>query len=193
MNNLSLYRIIYYHLPHALRMPKTLAWLKLSLTYLQMVILRLDEEFLEARRLAWMTPQVCYIEKYLRVHFGDNTIRLIEVSDIELYAFLAGEVSGIVQDFIVRVISDGGTVETGADGTHTYIANMVAALGGNPQTNDLYLTDEGTIMYTSAKLDLAKFVVQVSLAVYNQFSQSIMETVRKFRLPAVKFIFQIVS
>jgi len=191
MNNISLYRIIYYHLAHVLRMPKTLAMLKLSLTYLQMIMLRLDEDYLEARRLAYMTPQVCYIEKYLQIHFGDNTISVIDIQDIEQYAFLTAESSGVVQDFVTRVTADGGTVESGSDGTHGYLALMVAELGGDAQSNDLFLTDEGTIMYTSAELDLARFAVRCSLSAYTKFSQSITETVRKFKLPGTKFIFQI--
>jgi hypothetical protein len=192
MNNISLYRILYYHLPHALRKVKTLGLLKLSLTYLQMIMLRLDEDYLEARRLAYMTPQVCYIEKYLQVHFGDNSIRIIDVEDVERYEFLSGDVKDVVADYLVRVEADGGTVETGADDTYTYLAEAVAALGGDV-SNDLFLDDEGTILYTSAELDTARFVVKCSLAAYTQFSQSITETVRKFKLPGIKFIFQVIA
>ena len=192
MNNISLYRILYYHLPHALRQVKILGLLKLSLSYLQMIMLRLDEQTLEARRLAWMTPQVCYIEKYLQIHFGDNTIKILDVSDIEQYAFLTGEVTGMVAEYLARVTADGGTVQADANGAYGYLAEMINNLGGDAATNDLFLTDEGTIMYTSAELDTASFVVQCSLAAYTKFSQSITETVRKFKLPGLTFIFQVI-
>lgn len=191
MNNISLYRILYFHLPHILRKTKIIGVLKLSLTYMQMVILRLDEQTLEARRLAWMTPQVCYIEKYLQVHFGDNTIRIIDVADVERYAFLTGDVKDAVADFLARVAADGGSVETGIDDTYEYLVEAVAELGGDV-SNDLFLDDEGTILYTSAELDTATFVVQCSLGAYEQFSQSITETVRKFKLPGLTFIFQVI-
>ena len=90
MNNTSLYRIIHYHLAHALRKSKTLGWLKLSVTYLQMLVLRWDESMLEARRLAYMTPQVCYLEKYLQIKFGDNSIRVVDPT-VDLYAFTSAE------------------------------------------------------------------------------------------------------
>jgi hypothetical protein len=193
MNNISLYRILFYHLPHALRQVRTLGLLKLSLSYMQMIMLRLDEQTLEARRLAWMTPQVCYIEKYLQIHFGDNTIRVIDVPDLERYAFLTEEITGMVADYIARVTADGGTVEEGSDGTYAYIALMIDSLGGNARTNDLFLTDEGTILYTSEELQGASFVVQCSLSAYTRFSQSITETVRKFKLPGLTFIFQVIA
>jgi hypothetical protein len=190
MNNISLYRILYYHLPHALRKLRTLALLKLSLTYLQMIMLRLDEEFLEARRLAYMTPQVCYLEKYLQIHFGDNSILIIDVLDVERYALLSGDVRDQVANYLTWVGEDGGIAELGPDGKYTYLVDAVQALGGC-DTNDLFLTDQGTILYTSQEMDTCRFVVQCSVAAYDQFSQSITETIKKFRLPGFKFIFQV--
>jgi len=91
MNNVSLYRIVHYQLPHVFRQLKTLAWLKVSVTYLQAVLLRFDEAVLEFRRLAYLTPQVCYLEKYLRTRFGDNSITIVDIEDVELYAYTTAE------------------------------------------------------------------------------------------------------
>lgn len=87
MNNISLYRIIQYQLAHRLRQLKTVAWLNTALSYMQMMLLRWDETFLEARRQAYMTPQICYLEKYLQIRFGDNSIQILKVRDLAQYAY----------------------------------------------------------------------------------------------------------
>lgn len=86
MNNVSLYRIVHYMLDNALRQIKTLAWLKVSVSYLQRVVLLFDEFYLDNRRLAWITPQVCYLETYLRILFASNSITISDIEDAERYA-----------------------------------------------------------------------------------------------------------
>lgn len=104
MNNISLYRVIHYQLDNALRQSRTLAWLKVALTYMQVLLLRFDEEALEGRRRAWLTPQVCYLTRYLRTRFGDNSITIVDISEVERYAFTTAEAPEVDLYLI-----DGGT------------------------------------------------------------------------------------
>jgi len=91
MNNVSLYRIIHYQLDNSMRTSRTLAWLKVALTYIQTLLLRFDEEALEGRRRAWLTPQVCYLTMYLRTRFGDNSITIVDIEEIERFAYTTAE------------------------------------------------------------------------------------------------------
>ena len=191
MSNISLYRILYYHLPHALRMTRTLGWLRLSVTYLQLLMLRWDQSTLEARRLAYMTPQVCYLEKYLQIRFGDNTIRVINAIDVEQYSYLISEDTDVIDDVITRVIDDGGEVVPDKNGTNTTLVEFATWLGF-PDINHLYLDDGGTILYTTWEMDTARFVVQVSQTAYDAFSESIKSTINKYRLPGFVYIFQVI-
>lgn len=104
MNNVSLYRIVYYMLDNVLRKTRTLAWLKVSVSYLQRVVLLFDEFNLENRRLAWLTPQVCYLERYLRMMFASNAITIADIDDAERYCSINGE-----EDLVELFLHDTGT------------------------------------------------------------------------------------
>ncbi len=156
-----------------------------------MLLMRWDESMLAARRLAYMTPQVCYLEKYLQIRFGDNTIKVIDSRDVEQFAYLSSEDTDILDDYIDRVDTDGGEVITDADGSYTTLINILEELGA-PAPIDLYLTDEGTILYTSDEMNITRFVVQVSQSVWDSFSESITSTIKKHRLPGYEFIFQVI-
>ncbi|MDD2962579.1 MAG: hypothetical protein PHQ65_07795 [Bacteroidales bacterium] len=104
MNNVSLYRIVHYMLDNVLRKTRTLAWLKVSVSYLQRVVLLFDEFNLENRRLAWLTPQVCYLEKYLRIMFASNAITIADIDDAERYCSINSEA-----DVVELFLHDTGT------------------------------------------------------------------------------------
>jgi hypothetical protein len=133
-----------------------------------------------------MTPQVCYLEKYLQIKFGDNSIRVIDASSVEQYAFLSSEDTDVIDNYIDMVVADGGEVNSVA-----ILIKTLTALG-YPEPIGLYLYDEGTILYTSFEMNTARFVVQVSQAVYDAFSESIKSTISKFRLPGFAYIFQVI-
>jgi hypothetical protein len=138
-----------------------------------------------------MTPQVCYLEKYLQIRFGDNTIRVIDTRDVEQFAYLSSEDTDIIDDYIDRVEAAGGVTVTDSDGTYTTLVNTLEGMGA-PVPIDLYLTDEGTILYTSDEMNITRFVVQVSQRVWDSFSESITSTIKKHRLPGYEYILQVI-
>jgi len=90
MNNISVFRISIFQVPHALRRLRLLKMVFVFVSYLQMLALRL-EMFIEKSVLeARMTPQVCYLEKILRV----NVSPWVEIPRQDLVLFQIGEAGG---------------------------------------------------------------------------------------------------
>ncbi len=90
MNNTSIFRISKFQVPIAERQPRFLAMVYVFMAYMQMLILRL-EMFIERSNLeARMTPQVCYLEKILRMSVSP----WCEINRLDLVLYQIDEVPG---------------------------------------------------------------------------------------------------
>ncbi|MEI6061947.1 MAG: hypothetical protein WCR72_14690 [Bacteroidota bacterium] len=86
MSNTSLYRISSIHTPFILRSSIRLTGLiRVFITYLQYLLLR-QELFIEDTTLkAYMTPQVCYLEKLLKMHISPEAVIDPKALDVTLF------------------------------------------------------------------------------------------------------------
>ena len=90
MNNTSLFRIALFQIPVELRKPRFSKLVFVFISYLQMLILRL-EMFIERSNLeARMTPQVCYLERILKISVSP----FIEIKRDDLVLYMQDEPGG---------------------------------------------------------------------------------------------------
>lgn len=75
MSNMSIYKIALFNVPIKLRAAlRFKAWVAMMLTHVQVILIRFelyrDKTVLEA----YMTPQVCYIEKMLQLYISPQAV-----------------------------------------------------------------------------------------------------------------------
>ena len=78
MWDFSLYKIGQILLPFAKRKVGFVAWVKVYLSYLNDILDRLRMLRSKSLRDAKMTPQICFLEKYLNDLFGSTEIRIVD-------------------------------------------------------------------------------------------------------------------
>ncbi len=86
MNNTSVYKISVFLTPFTLRVAgRLMGMINLFVTYLQYLLLRL-ELFNESSTIdAYMTPQVCYIEKMLQLYISPQAVINPQAFDVTLW------------------------------------------------------------------------------------------------------------
>lgn len=87
----SLFKIAQILLPHSKRTTRMKAWVKVFVSYLQMLAEHHRHYRLTSFIEANMTPQVIYIEGMLNRRYGTTSIRLIEGYEIGVWAFPSEE------------------------------------------------------------------------------------------------------
>jgi len=119
----SLFKQSQILLPHRKRRPRFTAWIKVSVSFIASIIDTLFVFWENSCAEARMTPQVIYIERFLRNRYGVPDIYIsegftlgpwiftkAETADPEFYMDLAnsyvyGDYDAIVVDFIVNIPS----------------------------------------------------------------------------------------
>jgi len=94
MWDFDLYKVGQILLPFAKRKVRFIAWIKVYLSYLNDILGRLRTFRLISLRDAKMTPQICYLEKYLDDRFNSTEIRIVEGYLLGPWMFFAGAPAG---------------------------------------------------------------------------------------------------
>lgn len=98
----SLYKIGQILLPFAKRKVGFVAWVKVYLSYLSDILDRLRLFRLASLRDAKMTPQICYLEKYLNDMFNSTKIRIVDGYLLGPWCFFNGPPSGDEDFYMVE-------------------------------------------------------------------------------------------
>ena len=98
----SLYKIGQILLPFAKRKVRFVAWVKVFLSWLGDILDRLRLFRGKSLRDAKMTPQICYLEKYLNDRFNSTEIKIVEGYSLGPWMFLAGPPAGDVDFYAVE-------------------------------------------------------------------------------------------
>ncbi|MCX6281469.1 MAG: hypothetical protein NTU51_05875 [Bacteroidetes bacterium] len=100
MWNFSLYKLIQILLPFRRRTPRFIAWAKVFVSDLVMIHNRLMQLRQRALTEARMTPQVCYLEKFLNERWGTTEIRIVEGYELGPWVWHGVPPSGEVDLFM---------------------------------------------------------------------------------------------
>jgi hypothetical protein len=90
----SLYKIGQILLPFAKRKVGFIAWVKVYLSYLSDILDRLRAFRILSLRDARMTPQICYLEKYLRDLYSSPEITIVDGHQLGPWCFYHSPPSG---------------------------------------------------------------------------------------------------
>ncbi|MEI6899926.1 MAG: hypothetical protein WCL00_08610 [Bacteroidota bacterium] len=72
MIRFSLYKIVQIITPFHLRRPRIIAWLKVYVSWLELILHELDALWQSSRIEARMTPQILFLEHLLNTRYGRN-------------------------------------------------------------------------------------------------------------------------
>ena len=89
-------------LPFRKRKPRFIAWIKVFTAYLVMVMNDLFQYREKTIKDAKMTPQVCYLEKFLNSRYGVSTIKIVEGYELGPWCFYDGPPVGEIDMFMVE-------------------------------------------------------------------------------------------
>ena len=89
-------------LPFRKRKSRFIAWIKVFTAYLVMVMNDLFQYREKTIKDAKMTPQVCYLEKFLNSRYGVSTIKIVEGYELGPWCFYDGPPVGEIDMFMVE-------------------------------------------------------------------------------------------
>jgi len=101
MIDFSLYKTIQILMPFSRRKPVFIAWVKVFISYLVFVHEQLRHFRGETLKEAFMTPQVCYLEKFLNSRYGRSDIQIVEGYQLGPYVFSTDPPSADIDFFMV--------------------------------------------------------------------------------------------
>jgi len=102
MQQFNLYKVLQIMLPFRKRKPRFIAWIKVFTAYLVMVMNDLFQYREKTIKDARMTPQVCYLEKFLNSRYGVSTIKIVEGYELGPWCFYDGPPVGEIDMFMVE-------------------------------------------------------------------------------------------
>lgn len=151
MNQFSLYKVVQILLPYVRRTARSIAWLKVFVSYLATLA---EEQFrYRAKTLkeARMTPQVCFLEKLLNDRYGVTTIKIVEGYELGPWAYFAGPPVGTDDLFMVE------------PGNYCYSANVVISVDFVVEVPTALSAECNTIAAYVQKYKLAgkSFIIQL--------------------------------
>jgi len=102
MQQFNLYKVLQMMLPFRKRKSRFIAWIKVFTAYLVMVMNDLFQYREKTIKDAKMTPQVCYLEKFLNSRYGVSTIKIVEGYELGPWCFYDGPPVGEIDMFMVE-------------------------------------------------------------------------------------------